>query len=103
MYSKGSDVPRFDLYVVDSHRGARDMGFFIVAAGREFDWSYSTPQGRKQFLEELRDMTGGGFKRMVYVLKNMVHTYGNNDQVKVGARNFLFFSIFLVRKSSPGW
>ena len=96
MYSKGSDVPRFDLYVVDDRRGVRDMAFFIVAAGREFDWSYSSPQGRKQFLNELRDMTGGGFKRMVYVLKNMVHSYGNNDQVKVGKRDFLFLFLVLV-------
>jgi len=82
MYAKGKEIPRFDLYIVDDRRGNKDMGFFIVQTGREFDWCYNTQLGRKQFLEELREMTGGGFKRMVYVLKNMVHEYGSQDHVK---------------------
>lgn len=83
MYAQGKEIPRFDLYIVDDRRGKKDMGFFIVQTGREFDWSYNTQLGRKQFLEELREMTGGGFKRMVFVLKNMVHEYGSQDDVKV--------------------
>ena len=75
-------VPRFDLYILDNISNKNDMAFFIVSSGREFDWMYSTKEGRKSLAEACKQVQTGGFKRLVVVLLNMLHTYKSMDAVK---------------------
>ena len=75
-------IPRFDLYVVDSISNKSEMAFFVVSSGREFDWLYATKQGRLSLASQIKEATQGGFKRLVVVLLNMAHQYGNMESVK---------------------
>ena len=75
-------IPRFDLYVVDCISNKSEMAFFIVSSGREFDWLYATKQGRLSLAKQIKEATNGGFKRLIVVLLNMAHTYGNMESVK---------------------
>ena len=55
-------VPRFDLYIVDAISNKNEMAFFIVSGGKEFDWLYSTKEGRRSLSEACKQVQEGGFK-----------------------------------------
>jgi len=75
-------VPRFNLHIVDSISNKNEMAFFIVSGGREFDWLYSTKEGRKSLSAACKSVQDGGFKRLVIVLLNMLHKYESMESVK---------------------
>ena len=75
-------VPRFDLYISDNISNKNDMAFFIVSSGREFDWMYATKEGRKSLADACKQVQTGGFKRLVIVLLNMLHSYESMESVK---------------------
>ena len=56
-------VPRYSLYICDSISNTQEMAFFIVQNGKEFDWLYSTKEGRRALAEACKQVVPGGYKR----------------------------------------
>jgi hypothetical protein len=65
---KVAGVPRFNLYICDNISYSAEMAFFIVQNGREFDWLYSSKNGRKELSEACKNVVPGGFKRYLLVI-----------------------------------
>ncbi|XP_063358899.1 eEF1A lysine and N-terminal methyltransferase homolog [Cydia amplana] len=74
----GIDSPRYTLYVVDQKRSqaVNKYAVFIVPQGRESDWLFGTPQGRRQLQDSAR------FARLVVAVLRRGHTFSNLDAVK---------------------
>ncbi|XP_061708112.1 eEF1A lysine and N-terminal methyltransferase homolog [Cydia pomonella] len=74
----GNDSPRYTLYVVDQKRSqaVNKYAVFIVPQGRESDWLFGTPQGRRQLQDSAR------FARLVVAVLRRGHTFSNLDAVK---------------------
>lgn len=72
--------PRYNVFVVDVKvpKIARKKTFavFIVPAGREAEWLFSTPEGRTQL------GTSAGFSRLLVVLLSRDHQYRDMDHIK---------------------
>ena len=58
-------VPRYSLYICDSISNTQEMAFFIVQNGKEFDWLYSTKEGRRALAEACKQVVPGGYKRFL--------------------------------------
>ena len=62
-------VPRYSLYICDSISNTQEMAFFIVQNGKEFDWLYSSKEGRRALAEACKQVVPGGYKRFCRFLK----------------------------------
>ncbi|XP_077986921.1 eEF1A lysine and N-terminal methyltransferase-like [Glandiceps talaboti] len=79
LYSSKSPSPRYTLHVVDNlntkgHQGK--FAIFIVPQGRETDWMFGYPEGRKQLA------VSAGFGRLVVVSLHREHQYENIESIK---------------------
>ncbi|XP_046579272.1 eEF1A lysine and N-terminal methyltransferase-like isoform X2 [Haliotis rubra] len=77
LYSSESSEPRYTLYVVDRpHKTSRQFAVFIVPQGRETDWLFCQPAGRKQLAESAAS------DRLVVVTLHRTHSYTDIESVK---------------------
>ncbi|XP_071096355.1 eEF1A lysine and N-terminal methyltransferase-like [Haliotis cracherodii] len=77
LYSSESSEPRYTLYVVDRpHKTAQQFAVFIVPQGRETDWLFCQPAGRKQLADS------AGSDRLVVVTLHRSHCYTDIESVK---------------------
>ncbi|XP_070531894.1 eEF1A lysine and N-terminal methyltransferase-like [Ptychodera flava] len=79
LYSNDSPTPRYTLYVVDNSqtKGPRyKFAIFIVPQGREPEWMFGNPEGRRQLA------ASAGFQRLVVVSLHRDHNYENMDSIK---------------------
>ncbi|KAL4720207.1 hypothetical protein ACJJTC_005086, partial [Scirpophaga incertulas] len=75
----GEDSPRYTLYIVDqkrNHQTLNKYAVFIVPQGRESEWLFGTPSGRRQLQDSAR------FGRLVVAVLHRGHTFDSLDAVK---------------------
>ncbi|XP_075991891.1 eEF1A lysine and N-terminal methyltransferase homolog [Anticarsia gemmatalis] len=74
----GEDTPRYTLYVVDQKRSQaiNKYAVFIVPQGRESEWLFGTPAGRRQLQDSAR------FGRLVVAVLRRGHKFESLDAVK---------------------
>ncbi|CAD0196413.1 unnamed protein product [Chrysodeixis includens] len=74
----GDDNPRYTLYVVDQKRSQaiNKYAVFIVPQGRESEWLFGTPAGRRQLQDSAR------FGRLIVAALRRGHTFASLDAVK---------------------
>uniref|UniRef100_A0A1B0FNL3 Uncharacterized protein n=1 Tax=Glossina morsitans morsitans TaxID=37546 RepID=A0A1B0FNL3_GLOMM len=74
----GEDLPRFTLHILDQPptRGLGRYAAFITPQGREVDWLFATPEGRKKLLASTN------YQRLVVVLLHRDQEYKSLDAVK---------------------
>nr|XP_026490448.1 methyltransferase-like protein 13 [Vanessa tameamea] len=74
----GEDVPRYTLYIVDQKRSQaiNKYAVFIVPQGRESEWLFGTPAGRRQLQDSAR------FGRLVVAVLRRGHVFQSLDAVK---------------------
>ncbi|KAI9586170.1 eEF1A lysine and N-terminal methyltransferase homolog [Glossina fuscipes] len=74
----GENLPRFTLHILDQPpaRGLGRYAAFIIPQGREVDWLFATPEGRKKLLASTN------YQRLVVVLLHRDQEYKSLDAVK---------------------
>ncbi|XP_047506731.1 eEF1A lysine and N-terminal methyltransferase homolog isoform X1 [Pieris napi] len=74
----GEDTPRYTLYVVDKKKSqaVNKYAVFIVPQGRESEWLFGTPTGRRQLQDSAR------FSRLVVAVLRRGHHFESLDAVK---------------------
>lgn len=74
----GEDTPRYTLYVVDQKKtqAINKYAVFIVPQGRESEWLFGTPAGRRQLQDSAR------FGRLVVAVLRRGHKFESLDAVK---------------------
>ncbi|CAH0726326.1 unnamed protein product, partial [Brenthis ino] len=74
----GEDIPRYTLYIVDQKRSQaiNKYAVFIVPQGRESEWLFGTPAGRRQLQDSAR------FGRLVVAVLRRGHLFQSLDAVK---------------------
>ncbi|CAH2105057.1 unnamed protein product [Euphydryas editha] len=74
----GEEIPRYTLYIVDQKRSQaiNKYAFFIVPQGRESEWLFGTPAGRRQLQDSAR------FGRLVVAVLRRGHLFESLDAVK---------------------
>lgn len=74
----GDDKPRYTLYVVDQKRSQaiNKYAVFIVPQGRESEWLFGTPAGRRQLQDSAR------FGRLVVAVLRRGHKFDSLEAVK---------------------
>ncbi|KAJ0181574.1 hypothetical protein K1T71_002296 [Dendrolimus kikuchii] len=74
----GDDSPRYTLYIVDQRRSQaiNKYAVFIVPQGRESEWLFGTPAGRRQLQDSAR------FGRLVVAVLRRGHHFDSLDGVK---------------------
>ncbi|CAH2246693.1 jg3534, partial [Pararge aegeria aegeria] len=74
----GDDNPRYTLYIVDQKKSQaiNKYAVFIVPQGRESEWLFGTPAGRRQLQESAR------FGRLVVAVLRRGHVFESLDAVK---------------------
>ncbi|KAI5632989.1 methyltransferase domain-containing protein [Phthorimaea operculella] len=74
----GDSNPRYTLYVVDQKKAqaANKYAVFIVPQGRESEWLFGTPAGRRQLQDSAR------FGRLVVAILRRGHVFESLDAVK---------------------
>ncbi|KAG6453988.1 eEF1A lysine and N-terminal methyltransferase homolog [Manduca sexta] len=74
----GEDSPRYTLYVVDKKHSQiiNKYAVFIVPQGREAEWLFGTPAGRRQLQDSAR------FGRLVVAVLRRGHHFDSLDAVK---------------------
>ncbi|KAJ2944486.1 hypothetical protein O0L34_g3831 [Tuta absoluta] len=74
----GNNNPRYTLYVVDQKKAqaANKYAVFIVPQGRESEWLFGTPAGRRQLQDSAR------FGRLVVAILRRGHVFESLDAVK---------------------
>ncbi|CAH3855140.1 eEF1A lysine and N-terminal methyltransferase homolog [Pieris brassicae] len=74
----GEDTPRYTLYVVDKKKSqaVNKYAVFIVPQGRESEWLFGTPTGRRQLQNSAR------FSRLVVAVLRRGHHFESLDAVK---------------------
>lgn len=74
----GEDSPRYTLYIVDQRRSQaiNKYAVFIVPQGRESEWLFGTPAGRRQLQDSAR------FGRLVVAVLRRGHSFDSLDAVK---------------------
>ncbi|XP_055859084.1 eEF1A lysine and N-terminal methyltransferase homolog [Episyrphus balteatus] len=78
LYKPGESNPRYTLYISDQPP-ARNNGkyaAFIVPQGREIEWLFSTPQGRKKLLESAK------YNRLAIVTMHRDQEYDSWESVE---------------------
>uniref|UniRef100_A0A336LKZ2 CSON009529 protein n=1 Tax=Culicoides sonorensis TaxID=179676 RepID=A0A336LKZ2_CULSO len=79
LYSTSNDrIPRYTVHVLDQKpkRGNGKFAAFIVPQGREIDWLFSTPDGRRKLQES------SGHDRLAIVSMHREFTYPDWNQVQ---------------------
>ncbi|XP_059608675.1 eEF1A lysine and N-terminal methyltransferase homolog [Phlebotomus argentipes] len=78
LYRPGEDSARFTIYVLDQkgHFGAGKYASFIVPQGRESEWLFFTPEGRRRLLKTVR------YNRLSIVTMHRGQQYSSWDAVK---------------------
>ncbi|KAM3959142.1 eEF1A lysine and N-terminal methyltransferase homolog isoform 1-T1 [Aphomia sociella] len=78
LYKPGEEVPRYTLYVVDQKRAQaiNKYAVFIVPQGRESEWLFGTPAGRRQLQDSAR------FGRLVVAVLRRGHHFESLNAVK---------------------
>ncbi|XP_059061808.1 eEF1A lysine and N-terminal methyltransferase homolog [Achroia grisella] len=78
LYKPGEDLPRYTLYVVDQKcsQAVNKYAVFIVPQGRESEWLFGTPAGRRQLQDSAR------FGRLVVAVLRRGHHFDSLDAVK---------------------
>lgn len=74
-----NSAPRYQLYVCDRQTTSITplaFAIFIVPKGRETEWLFGNPEGRKQLAESC------GAERLIVVHLNRNHSYTGLDEVK---------------------
>ncbi|XP_013147174.1 PREDICTED: methyltransferase-like protein 13 [Papilio polytes] len=73
----GEETPRYTLYVVDQKRSqaANKYAVFVVPQGRESEWLFGTPAGRRQLQQSAK------FSRLAVVLLRRGQVYHSLDAV----------------------
>ncbi|CAB3248151.1 unnamed protein product [Arctia plantaginis] len=74
----GTETPRYTIYVVDQKRSQviNKYAVFIVPQGRESEWLFGTPAGRRQLQDSAR------FGRLVVAVLRRGHKFESLDAVK---------------------
>ncbi|CAK1603562.1 unnamed protein product [Parnassius mnemosyne] len=74
----GEESPRYTLYIVDQKRAQsiNKYAIFIVPQGRESEWLFGTPAGRRQLQDSAR------FGRLVVAVLRRGHLFQSLDAVK---------------------
>ncbi|XP_041983193.1 eEF1A lysine and N-terminal methyltransferase homolog [Aricia agestis] len=74
----GKEIPRFTLYIIDQKTAqtVNKYAVFIVPQGRESEWLFGSPAGRKQLQASAR------FGRLVVAVLRRGHTFASLDSVK---------------------
>ncbi|KAL0848842.1 hypothetical protein ABMA28_013262 [Loxostege sticticalis] len=74
----GEDSPRYTLYIVDQKKSQaiNKYAVFIVPQGRESEWLFGTPAGRRQLQDSAR------FGRLVVAVLRRGHHFESLDAVK---------------------
>ncbi|XP_047519187.1 eEF1A lysine and N-terminal methyltransferase homolog [Pieris napi] len=74
----GEDTPRYTLYVVDKKKSqaVNKYAVFIVPQGRESEWLFGTPTGRRQLQDSAR------LSRLVVAVLRRGHHFESLDAVK---------------------
>ncbi|CAH2065892.1 unnamed protein product, partial [Iphiclides podalirius] len=74
----GEETPRYTLYVVDQKRShsMNKYAVFIVPQGRESEWLFGTPAGRRQLQDSAK------FGRLVVAVLRRGHQFQSLDAVK---------------------
>ncbi|XP_015114910.1 eEF1A lysine and N-terminal methyltransferase homolog [Diachasma alloeum] len=77
LYIPGNDSPRYTIYVLDrpSTKG-KSYAAFLVPQGRDTDWLFGTPEGRRHFLSSVDK------DRVAIVILRRDHKFSDWDQVK---------------------
>ncbi|XP_055919548.1 eEF1A lysine and N-terminal methyltransferase homolog [Eupeodes corollae] len=78
LFKPGETTPRYTIVIIDQPpvRTNGKYAAFIVPQGREIEWLFSTPQGRKKLLENAK------FNRLAIVTMHRDQEYGSLDSVK---------------------
>ena len=78
LYGANSTFPRYTLYVADTKAPltAKKFAVFIVPAGRESEWLFSTDSGRNELV------ASAGFNRLVIATLHPDHIYDGMEEVK---------------------
>ncbi|CAD7078893.1 unnamed protein product [Hermetia illucens] len=78
LFQPGTKNPRYTVHILDQPpaRGNGKYAAFIVPQGREVEWLFSTPQGRKKLLETARH------NRLAIVTMHRDQTYSSLVEVK---------------------
>lgn len=72
------EIPRYTVYILDQPyaRGHGKYAVFIVPQGREVEWMFATPEGRKKVLSSAK------FNRLAIVVMHRDQKYESLDEVK---------------------
>ncbi|GAB0099541.1 methyltransferase-like protein 13 [Sergentomyia squamirostris] len=78
LYQPGENTPRYTIYVLDQKGpfGAEKYASFIVPQGRENEWLFFTPEGRRRLLQSVR------YNRLAIVTMHRGQDYKSWDDVK---------------------
>lgn len=79
LYKPGESAPRYTINIIDQPpvRSNGKYAAFIVPQGREIEWLFSTPQGRKKLLENAK------YNRLAIVTMHRDQTYDSWESVEV--------------------
>ncbi|XP_050685415.1 eEF1A lysine and N-terminal methyltransferase homolog isoform X2 [Leptidea sinapis] len=78
LMTPGEDNPRYTLYVLDQKKfyTVNKYAVFIVPQGRESEWLFGTPTGRRQLQDSAK------YGRLVIAILRRGHHFGSLDAVK---------------------